>query len=271
MKKTHFKTDMYFSACGRSYTDEFASLNIIGGTRAFKGEFPWQVSVRNLDPSGRYTRHFCGGALLNDRWVLTAGHCVVDDYGRIVQPSSLYVRAGEHDETVHEGSEIQVRVTHVYLHPRYVHLHRDVAIVRLAKRLRLSRFVQPICLPPGDILLDPSLNCTISGWGNTFVHGTPPAYLISMWLCTPNRPPFGSCGKLYCSSNSLIGRSSCMCHGDICCGDSGGPMSCQLTDSRWYLVGLASFGPGCAKDTTPDVYTRVSYFSNWILSTIESH
>ncbi|EEC03262.1 serine protease, putative, partial [Ixodes scapularis] len=142
--------------------------NIIGGTRAFKGEFPWQVSVRNLDPSGRFTRHFCGGALLNDRWVLTAGHCVVDDYGRTVLPSSLYVRAGEHDETVHEGSEIQVRVTHVYLHPRYVHLHRDVAIVRLAKRLRLSRFVQPICLPPGDILLDPGLNCTISGWGNTF-------------------------------------------------------------------------------------------------------
>lgn len=48
-------------------------------------------------------------------------------------------------------------------------------------------------------------------------------------------------------------------------------MSCQLTDSRWYLVGLASFGPGCAKDTTPDVYTRVSYFSDWIFSTIESH
>uniref|UniRef100_V5HGA3 Putative secreted protein n=1 Tax=Ixodes ricinus TaxID=34613 RepID=V5HGA3_IXORI len=36
-------------------------------------------------------------------------------------------------------------------------------------------------------------------------------------LVHPYKPPFGSCGKLYCNSNSLIGRSSCMCHGDICC------------------------------------------------------
>uniref|UniRef100_A0A147BSS3 Putative secreted protein n=1 Tax=Ixodes ricinus TaxID=34613 RepID=A0A147BSS3_IXORI len=35
-------------------------------------------------------------------------------------------------------------------------------------------------------------------------------------LVHPYKPPFGSCGKLYCNSNSLIGRSSCMCHGDIC-------------------------------------------------------
>ncbi|KAG0445228.1 hypothetical protein HPB47_018112 [Ixodes persulcatus] len=221
----------------------------------------------------------------------------------MVQPSSLYVRAGEHDETVHEGSEIQVRVTHVYLHPRYVHLHRDVAIVRLAKRLRLSRFVQPICLPPGDILLDPSLNCTISGWGNTFMQGTTSPVLNK--LPVPLRP-LSDCQQVYgrvfrtpinawhlCGGSPLGFKG--VCYGAevwevgpgpetskqlveqeisspvlgwmqarqysprgsevvtltlpsmVWRGDSGGPMSCQLTDSRWYLVGLASFGPGCAK------------------------
>ncbi|CAN7938632.1 unnamed protein product, partial [Ixodes hexagonus] len=269
-----YKTITNVADCGRNYKDAFASFNIIGGTRALKGEFPWQMSVRTLDPSGRHTRHFCGGALLSDRWVLTAGHCVVDDHGRKVPPSSLYVRAGEHDEKVHEGTEIQVRVTHVYLHPRYVHLHRDVALLRLAKRLRLSRYVQPVCLPRGNLLLDPRLNCTISGWGNTATQGSTSPVLNK--LPVPLRP-LSDCQQVYGRVFRTAINAWHLCGGSpsgykgVCYGDSGGPMACQLGDGRWYLAGVASFGPGCAKDTTPDVYTRVSYFSDWIQSTIGNH
>ena len=43
---------------------------IIGGTQAYKGQWPWVVAVR------KGNNFICGGTLISDRWVITAGHCV---------------------------------------------------------------------------------------------------------------------------------------------------------------------------------------------------
>lgn len=59
------------------------SVDIVGGTVAQAGDFPFIVS---LQKSGS---HFCGGSLLNSRTVLTAAHCTVDQTA-----SALSVRAG---------------------------------------------------------------------------------------------------------------------------------------------------------------------------------
>ena len=45
---------------------------IVGGTTASAGEFPYIVSLQH---SGS---HFCGGALISADTVMTAGHCSVD-------------------------------------------------------------------------------------------------------------------------------------------------------------------------------------------------
>ena len=45
---------------------------IVGGTKVEAGSYPWQVSLWNT----RSNKHFCGGSLVAERWVVTAAHCV---------------------------------------------------------------------------------------------------------------------------------------------------------------------------------------------------
>jgi len=54
--------------CGRS--ERTREARIVGGHDVVAHEFPWLVSVT------RKGGHFCGGTILNDRFVLTAGHCL---------------------------------------------------------------------------------------------------------------------------------------------------------------------------------------------------
>ncbi|KAH6930220.1 hypothetical protein HPB50_011804 [Hyalomma asiaticum] len=249
---------------------EYASFNIIGGAPALPGEFPWQVSVRKLSTRG--TRHHCGGAAAYRP--MGAHRCPLRRRGRTASPSEFLVRVGEYDQRRPEGSEVQVRVTHVIPHPAYGRLQRDLALLRLAKRLRKSSHVRPACLAPASLRPLSNLSCAVSGWGNERTQGTT-AYSLNK-LRVPLRPLKNASPSTMCPLASGIcaaegPEEECATSPTRTQGDSGGPLSCQLSDGRWYVLGVASFGSGCARAHYPDVYTRVHHFTGWIRDTIAAY
>ena len=60
----------------------------------------------------------------------------------------------------------------------------------------------------------------------------------------------------------------CFIHTDTCQGDSGGPLMMISSNGQWILIGLTSYGDGCARANSSGVYTRVVVFQEWINSTI---
>ena len=89
---------------------------IVGGAEATKGEFPHQVSLQWGIPPISSFKHFCGGTIINNKWILTAGHCVlaVPSYG------SFVVKAGKHSIIATESTEQTVTVAASYVHESYV-------------------------------------------------------------------------------------------------------------------------------------------------------
>lgn len=60
--------------CGiQSIRPDLGSDRVVGGEESVPGSWPWQISIQKKDiqPSG----HVCGGALINNFWIVTAGHC----------------------------------------------------------------------------------------------------------------------------------------------------------------------------------------------------
>jgi secreted trypsin-like serine protease len=51
---------------------------------------------------------------------------------------------------------------------------------------------------------------------------------------------------------------------DTCQGDSGGPLMMYTSSKQWVIVGITSFGYGCARSGYSGVYTRVTAYLNWI-------
>ncbi|XP_012536823.1 serine proteinase stubble isoform X2 [Monomorium pharaonis] len=243
---------------------------IVGGKDASFGRWPWQVSVRRTSFFGFSSTHRCGGAVLNENWIATAGHCVDD-----LLTSQIRIRVGEYD-----FSSVQERLPYVergvakkVVHPKYNFFtyEYDLALVRLESSLTFAAHISPICLPATDDLLIGE-NATVTGWGRLSEGGTLPSVLqeVSVPIVSNDRckSMFLRAGRhefipdiFLCAGYETGGQDSCQ-------GDSGGPLQVRGKDGRYFLAGIISWGIGCAEANLPGVCTRISKFVPWILKNV---
>ncbi|XP_075460158.1 transmembrane protease serine 5 isoform X2 [Ascaphus truei] len=239
------------------------SARIIGGSDALLGRWPWQVSLYLNN------KHVCGGSIVAHQWIITAAHCV----HKSPQLSSWSIFAGivSHSHTVRHAT-LPSTVEKIIYHEKYDDRSHDydIALMKLEKSLNYSDSVRPVCLPQYDQELPAGTECWVSGWGHTHPDSThmPRSLKEAMLPLISTRKCNSSCvydgditPRMLCAGY-LAGKV------DACQGDSGGPLVCQ-TDYTWRLVGVVSWGMGCAEPNRPGVYTKIVAFLDWIHHIIE--
>ncbi|XP_050303752.1 trypsin alpha-3-like [Anthonomus grandis grandis] len=222
---------------------------IVGGTEADIRQVPYQVSLKYFD------QHFCGGTLITPDTVITAAHCFGVSYPSFTYPF-FTVKVGSNTTA---GSSIAVKS--VLIHPSYNNetIDSDICIVRLASNVTLNETVQLINVSTSDNYVAGSY-ATVSGWGYTQENGTVASLLRKVSVPLVDRT---QCGRYYRSVINITKNMICAGFADggkdACQGDSGGPLV-QYNQ----LIGVVSFGMGCARAAYPGAYTNVARFTEWI-------
>jgi secreted trypsin-like serine protease len=258
---------------------------IVGGSTTTGEAHPHQASLVFDEAFGGtdFQRSFCGGSLVTPRIVMTAAHCLVDtdpDCG----PRSLtgvpvctaLVDPGGDGTAKMDGNDLDVIVgrttlsgtggtegdaSATYVAGNYtgeLSKRNDLGFVSLAASSTQTRI--DIVDKSEGLLWKPGALTRVSGHG-LIIEGGPPSDTLKVATV-----PIIS--DTSCSSPAVYGpffdKVSMICAGvlgggtDACQGDSGGPLQTDAAPPSTRLVGVVSFGAGCARPGKPGVYTRVA-------------
>ncbi|NJM10028.1 MAG: serine protease [Bdellovibrionaceae bacterium] len=227
---------------------------IVGGSEATEGEFPFIVS---LQANGM--GHICGGSLIKKNWVLTAGHCT--EGGHIKK-----VYLGLHDQNDKTRSEVR-KPKRIIRHPQYNEQTTDFdyALIELDSDstytpVEMNREEIQVPTQPAQIMT------VAAGWGETsrmfkMLDAADRLQKVEVPLV-----PAQICGQSY---NGMI-TDRMLCAGfasggkDSCYGDSGGPLTMKGTDGVTRLIGVVSWGEGCAAPNKYGVYSKVNMVQDWV-------
>ncbi|XP_043676080.1 uncharacterized protein LOC122632874 isoform X1 [Vespula pensylvanica] len=264
--------------CGTRYTKgvnaRIKTPAYVDGDSEF-GEYPWQVAILKKDPAESV--YVCGGTLISPRHIITAAHCVKTYAGR-----DLRARLGEWDvnHDVEFYPYIERDIVSVYVHPEFYAgtLYNDIAILKLDHPVDFDKnpHINPACLPNKRDDFN-GARCWTTGWGKD-AFGEFGKYqnilkevdvpIINNQVCESQmrRTRLGASFSLHPGFICAGGEEG----KDACKGDGGGPMVCER-HGQWQLAGVVSWGIGCGQAGVPGVYSRVSFYLDWIRQVIDQY
>ncbi|MGB1294273.1 MAG: trypsin-like serine protease [Flavobacteriales bacterium] len=235
-----------------SSAQESSESSIVGGTEVVPEVYPWMVELISNNA------HHCGGALINEQWVLTAAHCLQDvpAFG-ITAPTKVIINTTVR-ETVQSYSE-EIDIEEMYLFPDYIFSagsNGDIGLIKLAN----STTLPTVEINTIDSLLF-QINDTAytMGWGITSSSSTtlPTNLLISSPLIKDISADIIKAG--FDAGEAEAGAAS---------GDSGGPLFVDI-DGEITVIGVVSGGDGPATvEGSPGRFTKIFNYKHWIDTTM---
>ncbi|MBM9507211.1 S1 family peptidase [Actinacidiphila acididurans] len=233
---------------------------VVGGAPTTTDQEPWVVALSSPSRFGpQRSGQFCGGVAVGPRTVLTAAHCFGSEVLGVAdwrQLTDLRVIEGRTDLAGNTGQEL--KPTQVWVNPGFDPSTNsgDVAVVTLDHDLPGGAAL-PMARATDTADYVAGTSAEVYGWGDTTGHGD---YADTLRVAPVTVLPDADCERAYPgSADGRYMRGTMMCAGvtaggrDACQGDSGGPL---VVAGR--VVGLVSWGSGCAQPGYPGVYTRVS-------------
>ncbi|XP_061385410.1 transmembrane protease serine 9-like [Danaus plexippus] len=229
---------------------------IVGGSSTDVNAYPWTARLIYYKSFG------CGASVINDRYVITAAHCVKGFMWFLFK-----VKFGEHDRC-DTGHVPETRtVVKMYVHNfTLTELTNDISLLQLNRPLEYTHAIRPVCLPKTADNLYVGKIATVAGWGAVQETGK--------WSCTLLEAQLPILSNENCTKTKYDVtkiKEVMMCagypetaHKDACTGDSGGPLFMENSEHAYELIGIVSWGYGCARKGYPGVYTRVTKYLDWI-------
>lgn len=239
------------------------SKRIINGKTAPRGSHPWFAAFFKVENNDEEDLNlpYCGGVIINQHYVLTAAHCIfnkrlsdmrvafefyeLDKYG-MVPDMKLY--------------KVAEKITHPKFDDHPKSPKADIGLIRLAEPIQFSSSIKPICLPNSDQINFTELIAV--GWGRIHRTGDRPETLQQVPLPQDD----GNCemwyDKKFLDDHICARDGKAKGWGDVCNGDSGGPLIGMDQTKHATLAGLVSYSTCLGIPAA--VFTRVSYYLDWI-------
>lgn len=235
-------------------------------------DYPGFVQVR---PSTGVGSPFCGGVKIARNVVITAAHCV---HGRRASQLRLVMNLSRSSAYgYNRQTSTVVPITQIVIHPSYNSrtFVNDIAILFFAPtRATDTQSTASICPPsPGVNFFSRGYPVTITGYGTTRSGGPTSRTLRAasihiMSISDSMYPPASQH-----AGNFLAGDyedpNNPTDNQDTCQGDSGGPVYARDMNNAIHVIGLTSWGSGCAFDHYPGFYTNVCFYRNWIKTIVD--